>query len=160
MYRRILVPLEHSPYDDIILAHVRQLAALCGSHLLLIHVADGWAARHQQALKLRESEEMRLDREYIEGWCAKLQSEGFETDSILAGGDPATEIAAAADREGCDLVAMAVHGHRGLQDVLYGTTANTVRHRTTVPVLMVRGPAGGQRRKTGPHGQDVGDAPR
>lgn len=146
MYRRILVPLEHSSYDDVIIAHVRQLATLCQSSLLLIHVADGWAARHQRSLKLRESEEMRVDREYIEGWCARLRGEGFETDSILAGGDPASEIAAAADREHCDLIAMAVHGHRGLQDVIYGTTANTVRHRTMVPVLMVRGPAGGRPR--------------
>ena len=50
------------------------------------------------------------------------------------------EIAAAADREGCDLIAMAVHGHKGLQDVLYGATANKVRHLTAVPVLMVRDP--------------------
>lgn len=146
MYRRILVPLEHSSYDDVIIAHVRQMAALCKASLLLIHVADGWAARHQRSLKLRESEEMRADREYLEGWCATLRAEGFETDSILAGGDPATEIAAAADREGCDLIAMAVHGHRGLQDVIYGTTANSVRHRTMVPVLMVRGPAVGRPR--------------
>lgn len=139
MYRRILVPLEHSPYDRVILEHVRQLASLCRSSLLLIHVADGWAARNQQSLKLRESEEMRLDREYIEQCCAALRADGFETDSILAGGDPAAEIAAAADREQCDLIAMAVHGHKGLQDILYGTTANAVRHRTMVPVLMVRG---------------------
>ncbi|HEY0929092.1 MAG TPA: universal stress protein [Gemmatimonas sp.] len=142
MYRRILVPLEHSPYDDVIIAHVRQLATLCKSSLLLMHVADGWAARHQKSLQLRESEEMRVDREYIEGWCATLRGEGFEADSLLAGGDPASEIASAAERERCDLIAMAVHGHRGLQDVIYGTTANTVRHRTMVPVLMVRGPAG------------------
>ena len=113
---------------------------------MLIHVADGWAARHQQALKLRESEEMREDREYLEGCCAALRAEGFETESILAGGDPAAEIASAADREGCDLIAMATHGHRGLQDLLYGTTANGVRHRTMVPGLKVRGPAGGRPR--------------
>jgi len=142
MYRRILVPLEHSLYDEVILDHVRQLATLCKSSLLLMHVADGWAARHQKSLQLRESEEMRLDREYLEGWCATLRDEGFEADSLLAGGDPATEIASAAEREHCDLIAMAVHGHRGLQDVIYGTTANTVRHRTMVPVLMVRGPVG------------------
>jgi nucleotide-binding universal stress UspA family protein len=146
MYRRILVPLEHSSYDQVILGHVRQLARLCQSSLLLIHVADGWAARNQLSLKLRESEEMRLDRDYIEGLCAALRNEGFETESLLAAGDPATEIASAADRERCDLIAMATHGHRGLQDVLYGTTANGVRHRTMVPVLMVRGPAGGRPR--------------
>lgn len=146
MYRRILVPLENSSYDQVILGHVRQLATLCQSSLVLIHVADGWAARNQLSLKLRESEEMRLDRDYIEGLCGSLRQEGFETESVLAAGDPATEIAAAADREHCDLIAMATHGHRGLQDLLYGTTANGVRHRTMVPVLMVRGPAGGRPR--------------
>lgn len=140
MYRRILVPVEHSPYDQIILAHIRQLAHLCQSSIVIIHVADGWAARNQRSLKLRESEEMRLDREYIEQCCDALRREGFDTDSILAAGDPAAEIAAAADREKCDLIAMAVHGHRGLQDVIYGTTANEVRHKSLVPVLMVRGP--------------------
>jgi nucleotide-binding universal stress UspA family protein len=146
MYRRILVPLEHSSYDRVIIDHVRQLARLCGSAIVLIHVADGWAARNQQSLKLRESEEMRVDRDYIEGLCAWLRGEGFETESILAGGDPASEIASAADREQCDLIAMATHGHKGLQDLLYGTTANGVRHRTMVPVLMVRGPVGGRPR--------------
>ncbi|MBL0170002.1 MAG: universal stress protein [Gemmatimonadaceae bacterium] len=138
MYRRILVPLEHSPCDDVILGHVRQLARLCGSSLLLIHVADGWAARNLRPLNLRESEEIRQDREYIEQCCAALRAEGFDAESVLAGGEPSVEIASAADRESCDLIAMAVHGHKGLQDVIYGQTANKVRHLTTVPVLMVR----------------------
>ena len=139
MYRRILVPLENSAYDAGILAHVRGLAQLCKASMVLIHVADGWAARNANTLGLRESEEMHGDRAYLEGLCKALQAEGFEADSILAGGDPATEITAAADREQCDLIAMATHGHRGLQDMIYGTTANAVRHRTMVPVLMVRG---------------------
>ena len=140
MYRRILVPLEHSSSDEAILQHVRDLARLCRSSLLLIHVADGWAARNIKPLQLRESEEMREDREYLEGCTALLRAEGFDADSVLAGGEPAVEIAAAADRESCDLIAMAVHGHKGLQDVIYGQTANRVRHLTAVPVLMVRDP--------------------
>jgi nucleotide-binding universal stress UspA family protein len=138
VYRRILVPLENSASDAAILSHVRELAKLCRSSLLLIHVADGWAARNLKPLQLRESEEMRADREYIERSCAALRADGFEADSLLAGGEPALEIAAAADRESCDLIAMAVHGHKGLQDVIYGQTANKVRHLTAVPVLMVR----------------------
>ena len=138
MYRRILVPLENSSYDRLILSHVRELARMCHSTVVLIHVADGWAARNLKALTLRESEEMHADRGYLEAQCAELRAEGIDAEPLLAGGDPASEIAAAADREKCDLIAMAVHGHRGLQDLLYGTTANGVRHRTTVPVLMVR----------------------
>ncbi len=140
MYQRILVPLEHSAYDACILEHVRRLASLCGSSMLLIHVADGWAARNVKQLALRESEEIARDRAYLEEACAQLRAEGFVCDALLAAGDPAAEISAAAEREKCDLIAMATHGHRGLQDLIYGTTANSVRHRTMVPVLMVRGP--------------------
>ena len=81
---------------------------------------------------------MQRDRRYLEARCAALHADGFKAESLLAGGDPATEIVAAAEREQCDLIAMAMHGHRGLQDVIYGNTANTVRHRSMVPVLMVR----------------------
>jgi len=143
MYQRILVPLEHSAYDVCILEHVRLLARLCGSSMVLVHVADGWAARNMKQLALRESEEVARDRRYLEETCALLRSEGFAADALLAAGDPATEISDAAEREGCDLIAMATHGHRGLQDLIYGTTANSVRHRSMVPVLMVRGPMPG-----------------
>ena len=139
MYRRVLVALEHSPYDAGILEHVRRLARCCGSSMLLIHVADGWVARNIRALDLRDSEEMRDDRAYLERVCAEFAEAGFESDAVLACGDPGTEIAAAATREGCDLIAMATHGHKFLEDVVRGSVANEVRHRTTVPVLLVRG---------------------
>jgi nucleotide-binding universal stress UspA family protein len=139
MYRRILVPLEHSDYDDAILAHVRELARLCSASVVLIHVADGWAARNQHQLALRESAEMVFDREYLEERADALESDGISTECVLAGGDPGKEIAAAAEREHCDLVAMSTHGHKGIQDLLRGSVANEVRHHTTVPVLMVRG---------------------
>lgn len=137
MYRRVLVPLEHSAADAVIVRHVRELAKFTGASLVLIHVADGWAARVHGQLKLRESEEMKADREYIERTCAELAADGVDCEAVLASGDPGAEIVAAADREGCDLIAMATHGHRGLNDLLRGSVANDVRHRTTIPVLMV-----------------------
>ena len=139
MYQRILVPLEHTAYDEAILRHVRQLARLCQSSLVLMHVADGWAARNIQQLQLRESEEMRDDREYLERTAAELAAEGFAVEAVLAGGDPAKEIAAAAERERCDLIAMSTHGHKFLGDLIYGSVADGVRHRSTIPVLLVRG---------------------
>jgi nucleotide-binding universal stress UspA family protein len=139
MYRRILVPLEHSPYDSAIVDHVRDLARLCGSSVVLIHVADGFAARNIKQLNLRESEEMRVDREYLEETCAALKSDGIEAESLLAGGEPSKEIAEAAAREQCDLIAMSTHGHKFIKDMLYGSVANEVRHLSRVPVLLVRG---------------------
>lgn len=138
MYQRILVPLEHSDADETILAHVRALARSCKARLVLIHVADGWVARNIEQLELRESEEMRDDRRYLEEVAARLRGDGLDVESVLAAGEPADEIAAAAEREKCDLIAMATHGHRGLADVVRGTVASEVRHRTFVPVLMVR----------------------
>lgn len=139
MYKRILVPLEHSDYDHAIITHVRELAQMCHASVVLIHVADGWAARNVKQLNLRESEEMRLDREYLEQTCASLESDGIEADCLLAGGDPGKEIVAAAAREKCDLIAMSTHGHKFLQDIIHGSVANEVRHLSRVPVLMVRG---------------------
>jgi nucleotide-binding universal stress UspA family protein len=139
MYRRILVTLENSSYDDVIVEHVRKLAKLCGASLVLIHVADGWAARNVAQLKLRESEEMQQDRAYLERVAASLEKDGIDTEPLLASGDPADEIAAAADREGCDLIAMTTHGHKFLNDMLRGSVANKVRHNSLVPVLLVRG---------------------
>ena len=66
MYKRILVPVENSSYDEAILQHIRGLAKLCGAKVILIHVADGFAARNAKQLDLRESEEMRLDLGYLE----------------------------------------------------------------------------------------------
>ena len=66
MYKRILVAVEHSAADRTILTHVSALAKLTGAELLLVHVADGFAARNFDQLKLRESKEMKADRAYLE----------------------------------------------------------------------------------------------
>lgn len=138
MYKRILVPLENSAYDDTILQHVRRLAQHTGAGLVIVHVADGWVARNIQQLDLRESEEMREDFAYLDRVSAELRKDGFNVEAVLAAGDPAREIAAAADREKCDLIAMATHGHKLLADVVRGSVASELRHITMVPVLMVR----------------------
>lgn len=139
VYHRILVPLENSAYDEAILDHVSQLARVCGASLLLVHVADGWVARTWRQLDLRESEEMERDRLYLESTATRLAETGLEVDAVLAGGDPSREIVQLAQREGCDLIAMSTHGHRFISDLLYGSVANEVRHRSSIPVLLVRG---------------------
>ena len=138
MYKRILVAVEHSPADRTILTHVTALAKLTGAELLLVHVADGWAARNFDRLKLRESEEMKEDRAYLESLKAGLISQGLTVNTQLALGDPAQELIRAADDEGVDLIAMSTHGHRFLSDVIHGATADRVRHLVKIPVLLLR----------------------
>ena len=144
MYRKILVPVENSPYDDAIVDHVVELAKLTKSSIVLIHVADGWAARNISQLKLRESEEMKKDREYIEKLADEIESQGVDAEALLASGDPATEISQAAAREDCDLIAMSTHGHKFIGDMIHGSVSHSVRHASHIPVLLVRGSAQGR----------------
>ena len=138
MYRHILIAIEHSDADRAVLSHVEELARLTGARLLLVHVADGWAARHFDELKLRESEEIQDDREYLGQLCEEMAQRGFETRARLAMGDPATQLVIVAAEESVDLIAMSTHGHRFLNDLLRGSTADRVRHNVKIPVLMVR----------------------
>jgi nucleotide-binding universal stress UspA family protein len=138
MYKKILVAIENSEADRTILEHVEPLARLTGARLLLVHVADGWAARHFNELNLRESEEMQQDRAYLARVRALLESHGLEVDAALRAGDPAKEICKVAEEEGVDLIAMATHGHRGVSDVIHGETVDGVRHKVRMPVLLLR----------------------
>ena len=138
MYKRILVAIENSAADQTILSHITGLARLTGAELLLVHVADGFAARHFDDLKLRESEEMRTDRAYLEGLKEDLTAQGLRVEYELAMGDPATELIRMADTRQVDLVAMSTHGHRFVSDLMHGTTADKVRHLVKVPVLLLR----------------------
>ena len=138
MYRKILVALENSRADKSLLPHVTELAKRFGSELLLVHVADGWVARNFNQLKLAESDEMKADRAYLESTTSQLRAQGLTVSAHLALGDPPTEILKTAEAEHCDLIAMTSHGHRLIGDIIYGSTINEVRHRSAIPVLLVR----------------------
>ncbi len=138
MYKRILVAIEHSNADRTILSHVSGLARLTGAELLLVHVADGWAARNFDRLQLRESEEMKSDRAYLDALKSELAGQGLLVSTHLAMGDPSDELIRVASEQHVDLIAMSTHGHRYLADIVHGTTADRVRHLVKVPVLLLR----------------------
>ena len=136
MYRKILVAVENSPADRTILDHVRQLATLTNAEILLVHVADGWAARHFNDLQLRESDEIKADRAYLASLVDALP--GLRVSTELAMGDPANELIRLVQEREADLLAMSTHGHRFLNDLIRGTTVSKVRHMVKVPVLLLK----------------------
>lgn len=138
MYQRILVALENSRADETLLPHVEQLAKVHGSEVVLVHVADGFVARNYEQLKLLESQEMKDDRAYLDRTAADLRSRGLNVNTTLELGDPAEGILKAAQDRQCDLIAMTAHGHRLLGDLLFGSAIHTVRHKSQVPVLLIR----------------------
>ncbi len=137
MFKKILVALDNSRTDRAMFPHITELARIHGSELLLVHVADGWAARNYNRFDLADSEEMKVDCAYLEKMATELRGQGFEVKAQLELGDPAAGILKISDEEKCDLIAMTTHGHRFLQDLLYGSTITQVRHRANVPVLLV-----------------------
>ena len=139
MYEKILVAVENASSDGPMLGHVRKLARLTGGGVLLVHVADGWAARNFDQLKLAESDEIRADKEYLQKQAEVFRSEGLRAEWELAMGNPPQEILRVAESSGCDLIVMASHGHKAVGDMIYGSTISKVRHNTTIPLLVVYG---------------------
>lgn len=138
MYKKILVALENSRADEAVIPHITQLAQKLGSELLLVHVADGFAARNFDQLQLAESDEMRADRGYLDQIAGRMRDVGLRVTPLLALGNPPTEILKAAVSEQCDLIAMTSHGHKLVGDFFLGSTIDKVRHNTGIPILVVR----------------------
>ena len=138
MYRKILVALENGKADDTLVPHIAELARRLSSELLLVHVADGFAARNFDQLKLAESAEMKADRAYLDDVAGRLRGAGLIVTAELVLGNPPTEILKTADARGCDLIAMTSHGHKLVGDFFLGSTIEKVRHNTQIPILVVR----------------------
>jgi manganese transport protein len=138
VYKKILIALENSRADETVVPHVTALARQMGAELILLHVADGWAARNFNQLKLTESDEMKADRDYLEATAARLRSAGLQVTVELALGNPPTEILRVAEAQHCNLIAMTSHGHKWLADFFLGSTIDKVRHNTSIPILVLR----------------------
>jgi len=136
MYKTILVTLDGTGTDRAIIEHVKPLAKLAQSKVVLLHVADGWAARTYGPDAV--SPEITQDTAYLDRVKAELLTAGIPAETELAYGDPVKEIVRWVKRKGCDLVAMSTHGHRFIADIFLGTTASRVQHSISVPVLLLR----------------------
>ncbi len=136
MYNKILITLDATDADRAIINHIKQLALLCHSSVILLHVADGWAARKFGPDAV--CPEITEDNAYLARIKKEFEADGIPADTQLAYGEPKTEIVKWVTEKGCDLVAMSTHGHRFLADLILGTTASHVQHRVEIPVLLLR----------------------
>jgi nucleotide-binding universal stress UspA family protein len=136
MYKTILVTLDGTPTDRAIVEHIKKLADLLHSRVVLLHVADGWAARTYGADAV--SPEIAEDTAYLQNLQAEFQSAGIPTEAELAFGEPGEQIVKWVRGKSCDLVAMSTHGHRFLADLFLGSTSRRVRHSVSVPVLLLK----------------------
>ena len=110
MYKTILVTLDGTPTDRAIIEHIKPLAKLAQSRVVLLHVADGWAARTFGPDAV--SPEITEDTAYLNRVRSEFQSADIPAEAELAYGEPGAEIVKWVGKKGCDLVAMSTHGHR------------------------------------------------
>ena len=136
LYKTILVTLEGTPTDRAVIEHIKPLAQVMKSRVVLLHVASGVAAKyHRSDAAGEEVEESRADLERVR---KELATAGIAAEAELAFGEPAKEIIKWVKRKGCDLVAMSTHGHGFVGDLVHGTTAFEVQHNLSIPVLLLR----------------------
>jgi nucleotide-binding universal stress UspA family protein len=136
MYKTILVTLDTTPSDRTIVEHIKPLAREMQSQVVLLHVADGWAARHFGADAV--APEITHDKQYLEQVRTEFTEAGISCTAELAFGHPVDEIIRWVETHGCDLVAMSTHGHKFLADLFLGETAFQVQHNIDTPVLLLR----------------------
>lgn len=136
MYETILLALDISPTDRPIVEHVKQLALIMHSRVVLLHVATGAAAQYHS--EDAAGKEVGESRSYLERVRSEFEAAGIQATAELGFGEPATEIVKWVDEKGCDLVAMGTHGHKLLADLVLGATASRVQHNISVPVLLLR----------------------
>jgi manganese transport protein len=136
VYRRILVPLDHSARDQVAIRHAAAMARPHGATLHLVHVEEGATSQLYGALS--STAEVHAGEEYFHQIIETLAAEGIYAElTVMHGRSPKDEIVKLARELKPDLVVMGAHGHRGVKDLIFGNTINAVRHEVAAPVLVV-----------------------
>jgi nucleotide-binding universal stress UspA family protein len=131
LYERILVPVEGTETDTPVLEHIAQLASLCGAEVTLLRVAH-FHTRDERACEVEDAESD------IERAAEALRTRGVNVKTLLVAGEPGEVIVREAEELGADLIAMATHGHGWAKRLVLGSTAEHVRHHSSVPLLLVK----------------------
>ncbi len=138
-YRRILVPLDHSPLDRLAMSHAVALAESYGAELFLLHVEEDVTSQVYGALA--SSAEVQAGREYLDEIAASLENSNFQVKkAVRHSSNPKEEIVRYAREIEPDLLIMGAHGHGRLKDLIFGNTIDPVRHALRIPILVVRDP--------------------
>jgi manganese transport protein len=136
-YRRILLPLDHTAGDADAIAHAAALAKAHGSALDVLHVEEDVTSVVYGAMA--STAEVESGRDYLTSVVEALRAQGVVAEMhVRYSKSPRDEIVKVARELRPDLIVMGAHGHRGIKDIVLGTTINAVRHELDIPILVVR----------------------
>ncbi len=131
VYKKILVAIDCSQVDEVIVKHVAALARHNKAQVCLFHVVHSHTLDQDRALR-EEAEEC------LKSHLRTLRAEGVEAYTVIRSGEPDTEILEEIEGKDYDLVAMATHGHSYIGDILFGSVSRTLKHRINIPLLLIR----------------------
>jgi manganese transport protein len=133
-YHRIAVALDFSENDKKLISYAIGQGNV-GTEYILVHVVESVSARLWGSQSF--DYETRKDRKQLDNYVNQLKQKGFNAKGLLGFKTPVKEIVRLVKESNADMLIVGVHGHRGLKDLIYGQTVNTVRHQLKIPVLMV-----------------------
>jgi nucleotide-binding universal stress UspA family protein len=131
VYRKILVAIDCSPVDQVIIEHVTALARQNDAQVYLLHVVHSHTLDQHRVL--REEAEAAL-KTHVEA----LRAQGVQAYMVIRSGEPDAEILEEIEGKDYDLVAMATHGHTFIGDILFGSVSRTLKHKINIPLLLIR----------------------
>jgi nucleotide-binding universal stress UspA family protein len=148
MYAKILVPLEGTSQDDVVLTHVRRLASHIGATLILImlHRVTKIEDPFMQRIQVEPGSAAYRTKERAEAYLPQLEEslrkEGIEalTEFRVVSEPEAQAIGTYAQEHGCDLIALTAHGISGLGHCFFSDLEDQLERVSTVPLLLVPGP--------------------
>ena len=132
--KRVAVAIDFTAADGPALSYAVMAAQRAKARLLLFHVVEsGGASFLQDDL---DDSEARADQSRLESYAAELGELGMEAEYDLGAGRPVDELARLAREHHADLMVCGSHGHRGVGDLIHGTTIEALRHRLDIPVII------------------------
>ena len=134
-FTNIGVALDLSKMDSKVLSQAKALAQQNGARLVLMHVVEGVGG--QLFGKNAYDDEARDDLKHVENHAEQLRTIGLEVQAVLGFGRIPKEIVRIAHEQKIDLLVMGGHGHRGIKDIIFGTSISRVRHELKIPLLVV-----------------------
>jgi len=134
-YHHIGIAIDFSGKDEKVIQNALMIGGKEANYTL-IHIVESAAARYfgKNALDY----ETNSDKNNLEAYQERLMELGYKADSQVGFGNPAKEIAKIISEQNIDLLVMGAHGHRGLKDLVLGSTVDALRHKINIPVLVVK----------------------
>jgi manganese transport protein len=134
-YNHVALAVDFSKQDENTLHHALSLGGK-NARYLLIHVVESAGAIHMGNDIL--DKEAQFDLDNLKVYQQSLLEKGYVVDIKLGFGKSARTISNIINQTDADILVMGAHGHKGLKDIIFGSTVDKVRHQVKIPVLIVK----------------------